>query len=168
MTNTVAPFILRKRRKLAAESLPKRGEVYDLRRQVWINKFLNCPLVARVSAQVASQFGETTLTKTSEGMDQIEVSSSTFGETSVTRSVEGSDQSENASWVHSSQFGETLITATAEGSDRSERVSSASQFGETSLTESGEGSDRSEKSDVVIAGQRVFRSDGEFVYLERH
>lgn len=167
MNDKVVPFVLRNRRKLAAEPLPKNGEAYDLRRQVWINKFLNRPLVERDSAQVTSQFGETTLTKTSEGRDQIEVSSSTFGETSVTRSVEGSDQSENASWVHSSQFGETLLTATGEGSDRSEGVSSASQFGETSLTESGEGADRSEKSDVVIEGQRVFRSDGEFVYLER-
>ena len=169
MTNKVRPFILRNRCKLPAEPPPETSDAYDLRRQVWIDKLSGEPVVTRHAKLTASTFGETTITKTSEGHDQIESLGSTFGETTHTRTSEGADQLESPRGIGISQFGETLITATAEGVDRSETQSSlaASQFGETLLTETGEGSDRPERSDTTSSARKTLISDGNFVYIKQ-
>ena len=73
----------------------------------------------------ASRFGETTMTDTVEGVDQVEIATfdaSPFGETTLTRTHEGADQSEGAVF-EASQYGETTLTKTSEGADQAEITS---------------------------------------------
>lgn len=96
-----SPYILMLRRKLPAESDVPRGAVYDDYNQLWINQQTGCPLVSTLDAK-ASEFGETLLTHSHEGVDQSEVASclrSQFGETTITKTSEGADQSEIADVV---------------------------------------------------------------------
>jgi hypothetical protein len=53
------------------------------------------PIVSELAGLGASRYGETSVTKTQEGMDQLEsLEASRFGETLVTETREGIDQSE--------------------------------------------------------------------------
>ena len=120
--NRAEPFILWARQPLPAESAPMHEHQYDLQRQLWVNAATGVPMVAESCINRASQFGETSITKTREGADQSEVSSpsaSQFGETSITETREGADQSEVSS-PSASQFGETTLTRTHEGYDQME------------------------------------------------
>lgn len=92
--------------------------IYDDKKQMWLEPISRIPLVEskkRRPRKLASDFGETTMTKTNEGSDQSEVLlSSDFGETVITETHEGTDQSEV---LMASDMGETLQTNTGEGSD---------------------------------------------------
>jgi hypothetical protein len=89
----MTPFILMGRKKLPPESAPSDEQVYDDYRQLWINKKSGKPVVTaiQVKSQV-SNFGETTISKTQEGVDQPEgtdLSASSFGENDVNRDARG-------------------------------------------------------------------------------
>jgi hypothetical protein len=120
----LTPYILLGRKKLPPESAPSPEDIYDQQRQVWIDKNSGMPLVScmRTHAQ-PTQFGETTLTETREGVDQPEgaVHASQFGETINTRTHEGVDQTEGNA-LQASQLGETTLTKTREGADQSEGI----------------------------------------------
>jgi hypothetical protein len=119
----LTPYILRGRKKLPPESAPSPEHVYDERRQLWIDKRSGAPLVSCLRTQAQpTQFGETTLTETREGVDRTEGAShqaSEFGETIQTRTREGIDQTEGTA-LQASQLGETTLTKTREGADKSE------------------------------------------------
>lgn len=117
------PFVLKGRQLLPDEGEPEPGDRYDPKSQVWVNRD-GVPLVIVASEQAASQFGETSITETREGVDQAELTSlraSQFGETTLTKTSEGHDQREMSL---ASQFGETQMTATREGLDATELASS--------------------------------------------
>ena len=118
----MTPYILLGRKKLPPESAPSPEDVYDQQRQVWIDKNSGMPLVSCMRTHAhPTQFGETTLTETREGVDQPEgaVHASQFGETINTRTREGVDQPEGNA-LQASQLGETTLTKTREGADQSE------------------------------------------------
>jgi hypothetical protein len=145
----MTPFVLLGRKKLPPESTPSPEHVYDDDRQLWIERSSGIPLVSIMQAYAQrSQFGETTMTETREGVDQSEgttFQASQFGETTLTKTREGADQSEGAANFQASQFGETTHTATREGVDQTENtVFHASQFGETTNTRTREGTDQTE------------------------
>ena len=146
----VKAFVLKECTKLPQESEPSEREIYDLNRQLWIDPISGQPIVSRMlTAMHASQFGETTLTLTREGVDQSESASlqcSQFGETTHTRTREGIDQSESAT-LQCSQFGETTITKTQEGVDQTE-LTICSQFDETAKTATTEDVDAPKRASV--------------------
>jgi hypothetical protein len=119
----VTPYILLGRRKLPPEKEASPEHVYDESRQIWLHKSSGTPLVSWLRAQAQpSQFGETLMTETREGVDQQERASfraSEFGETILTATREGVDQTEGK-YPHASEFGETTLTKTTEGVDQSE------------------------------------------------
>jgi len=119
----MTPFILKGRRKLPPESAPSSEELYDEHRQLWIDKDSGEPLVSCLRTQAqSSQFGETQITETREGVDQSEIAAfraSHFGETTITKTTEGIDHSEIVA-LSASRFGETIVTATREGHDQRE------------------------------------------------
>lgn len=143
----MTPFVLLGRKKLPPESAPSSENEYDGNRQLWIDTSSGQPLVSRMLAHAQpTQFGETTITETREGVDQSEGTSlqaSQFGETVLTKTHEGVDQSEGV--FRASQFGETTHTATREGADQTESVFQASDFGETTNTRTREGTDQTER-----------------------
>lgn len=148
--STHQPFVLRGMRQLPTEPRPGPEHVYDRVRQIWICAYTGKPLVLkhvdynRSARALSSEFGETILTKTSEGVDQTESTrASEFGETVVTRTSEGQDQTEG---IRASEFGETVITETREGVDQVEGIR-ASDFGETLVTATSEGVDQSEPTE---------------------
>lgn len=113
------PFVLRRRTLLPPAARPGPDQSYDAERQIWVLRDSGEPLVVLYERRQIqrSDFGETVLTKTSEGHDQREVLSwSEFGETVSTRTAEGTDQCE----AMASEFGETVVTETSEGHDRTE------------------------------------------------
>jgi hypothetical protein len=119
----MTPFVLKVRTKLAPECEPSDQQTYDHDLQLWIDKKSGAPVVCALQTRIQqSEFGETTLTRTKEGVDQSETATlqaSLFGETTMTKTIEGADQRE-LTGLAASQFGETLITATREGHDQSE------------------------------------------------
>jgi hypothetical protein len=146
MRESLIPFVLRRRRLLPRE-LPSGSDLrYDESLQLWINATSGRPAVTdyantgRDRSTAGSQFGETTNTRTQEGVDQSEViCASDFGETAITKTQEGIDTTERlaplarhpeptlavqrgsvAVRVGESKFGETIFTATREGVDQSE------------------------------------------------
>ena len=150
--NRVEALVLKKRETIISDMKPSGQIMYDTHLQIWVNNDNRKPVVSN-SAQsksrntLASDFGETQLTKTSEGVDQSEIiSCSDFGETLITETREGADQSEI---IGCSDFGETTFTKTREGSDQPELIQ-CSDFGETRLTATREGVDQSESSDFLI------------------
>jgi hypothetical protein len=149
----VEPFVLRNKQLLPAETGPKPWEVYDAELQLWVDARSGEALVGRGGFQDAeelraSEFGETTLTKTAEGADR-EISASAFGETSISKTLEGTDQTESVSGVpRASTFGETTLTRTREGTDETEGLRH-SNFGETSLSETKEGADQTESAQAT-------------------
>jgi hypothetical protein len=145
----MTPFVLLGRKKLPPDSAPSLEHVYDDDRQLWIDRSSGIPLVSSMQAHVQrSQFGETTMTETREGVDQLEattIQASQFGETTLTKTREGADQSEGAANFQASQFDETTNTRTREGTDQTEGTTvQASQFGETTSTNTHEGVDLNE------------------------
>src|SRR5882762_4439875 len=145
----MTPFVLLGRKKLPPDSAPSPEHVYDDDRQLWIDRSSGIPLVLSMQAHAQrSQFGETTMTETREGVDQSEgttFQASQFGETTLTKTREGADQSEGAANFQASQFGETTHIASREGVDEIENtVFHASQFGETTNTRTREGTDQTE------------------------
>jgi hypothetical protein len=144
----VSPFVLQGKIRLPPDDGPSQNERYDPGRQLWVDCASGVPLVLSIQTR-SSNFGETTLTETREGVDQSEMistlSASTFGETSLSKTHEGIDQVEGTK-VLASQFGETVLTRTSEGTDQSEvGTPSASPFGETMITATTEGVDQGEK-----------------------
>lgn len=176
-THTMTPFILLGRKKLLPEAAPSPTEIYDDKRQLWVDQISGTPLVQQMKSHsqnsqygettitetregvdqsegvsmAASQYGETTHTATREGIDQTEstaLQASPFGETTVTKTREGADQTESASYLQASQYGETLQTRTREGVDQTESAAfSASTYGETTLTNTREGADQADQTD---------------------
>jgi hypothetical protein len=121
----LTPYILLGRKELPSENSPSPDEVYDESRQLWADKESGLPLVSSMQNHAqATQFGETTFTRTREGADQTEggVHRSRFGETTQTHTVEGIDQTEVTA-IQASQWGETIITKTREAMDQSEAIS---------------------------------------------
>lgn len=116
--DAAVPFVARFRKLLSSPAPPGPEHRYDSIQQIWVCAHTGEPLVLLPTRQdvpvlAASNFGETTLTKTMEGSDQSEgrvdtecdplqllgyrgVSASQFGETSLTESREGVDQAERA------------------------------------------------------------------------
>ena len=145
----MTPFVLLGRKKLPPEATPSPEEIYDNNRQLWVDKASVMPLVLRMQGQAQrSQYGETTITETREGVDQSEgtaLIASQYGETTHTATREGIDQTENIV-LQASPFGETTITKTREGVDQTEGAAGfrASQYGETVHTRTREGIDQTE------------------------
>lgn len=146
------PFVVRGRTALPPDPEPSGSEFYDRDLQLWVDAVSGNPVVNRLASKVgASQFGETTLTETREGVDQPEhggIQSSAFGETTMTKTLEGVDQGEIVE-MGMSQFGETAITRAQEGVDQPEMTLAASQFGETVHTATREGVDTSESASLL-------------------
>jgi hypothetical protein len=173
----MTPFVLRDCKRLPAEPEPCSDHVFDRSLQVWISKQSGLPIILGMQRE-QSEFGETLITATVEGADQSEISTlvaSQFGETTITRSEgEGTDQPAFAT-LSSSQFGEstTMNRSVPEGIDQpafatisssqfgeSTKVTRtpeplgdpnffdgfSSQFGETTLTKTQEGTDQPEMS----------------------
>src|SRR5690606_18981920 len=116
--------------KVPPDSRHSREQVYDPERQLWVSLTTGEPIVLRTSPH-ESEFGETVVTATREGLDQSEITG-----------------------LSASEFGETTMTKTAEGQDQSEvSAHMASEFGETTLTRSREGHDQAEVSDLLIDHQ---------------
>lgn len=110
------PFVARFRKLLRAPAPVGPEHLYDSARQLWLCARTGYPLVLRharhgVAVLAATEFGETSLTRTIEGTDQSEghadrgfasaaslgrsrLSASQFGETSFTETVEGTDHAE--------------------------------------------------------------------------
>lgn len=161
----MTPFVLTGRRKLPPESDPADEHIYDEYRQLWIDKKSGTPLVSCVQTKAQpSQFGETTITETREGADQVEVATlqaSKFGETTITKTMEGADQFEITT-LPASQFGETTVTATLEGTDQTEVATlQASKFGETTFTRTREGHDQTEGTPASHPGKTANTADPE-------
>ena len=114
-------FILfRFKEPIPGKSEPK-SVCYDNDRQIWVDKQTKQPFVETFNNQKCSNYGETIITKTNEGVDQSEVlSSSDLGETISTATNEGIDQREIVNQDSSTDFGETIITRTSEGVDQRE------------------------------------------------
>ncbi len=94
---------------------------YDNELQIWIDNRTKKPLVESFNNRQCSDYGETLITETKEGIDQPEIlSSSDFGETIITVTSEGIDQTEICHQGSSTQFGETILTKTSEGIDQQE------------------------------------------------
>lgn len=144
----MTPFVLKGCTKLPAEPERHADHVYDRQLQVWVNQRSGLPIVVEMQTK-PSQFGETVLTATVEGVDQSEVSglqASQFGETRVTRSeAEGADRIDFGG-LSQSAFGEdtrkTIAPEPASGGDFVDEL--MSQFGETSITKAHEGTDQPE------------------------
>jgi hypothetical protein len=115
------PFVARHRKLLTPSESAGPSHVYDGFRQLWVCAVSGEPLVVRHARQaslslVPSEFGETAMTKTVEGIDQSEgrgVSGGCADEASLPTRSRG---------LAASRFGETLLTMTAEGVDQSERA----------------------------------------------
>jgi hypothetical protein len=95
---------------------------YDPIQQLWVNAESGEVLVMQHvngirSHLAASDFGETTLTRTIEGADQ--------SEGRVSDELTAPDTSFGARTISASPFGETSLTETSEGIDQSERISQA-------------------------------------------
>ena len=121
------PFILMDMIEMDRDEIPPSEHAYDSVLQLWIDLRTRTPLVSHLRENLASQFGETTLTATREGTDQTEIASTGL------RALPGvldACTAEAPSCGHKtqtqrpSQFGETTITRTSEGVDSTE-VSSA-------------------------------------------
>lgn len=108
------PLILRGASRPIAVSEPLPGTHYDQRRQLWIT-IDGTPVV--LQSRSSSDFGETTVTTSQEGVDCSERLASDFGETTVTKTAEGTDMTET---FLGSDFGETTKSATVEGTDQVE------------------------------------------------
>lgn len=122
------PFVLKSRKPIPGR-VRDPSRVFDPKRQLWILRDSGLPVVAeraRPHGSRQSDWGETVMTKTSEGIDQSEgTHASDWGETIMTETSEGVDQSES---VRASDFGETVVTATSEGHDQSERISDEDRY----------------------------------------
>jgi hypothetical protein len=119
------PFVALHWTPLPPSAVPGPQQRYDGGRQLWVDVASGEPLVSRRIAQrestaiAASEFGETILTRTSEGADQSE---------GRVENVDGGTPSSLAvrgPWpagLAASEFGETLQTESGEGHDQSERL----------------------------------------------
>jgi hypothetical protein len=115
------PFVARQRTPLPASDSAGPTHHYHPLHQLWVSAESGEPLVvghvrSRRAPLASSEFGETSLTRTTEGADQSE---GRIGQ------VSSSDTSLTAGRgkLLASQFGETLVTETSEGVDQSERTS---------------------------------------------
>lgn len=119
----MTPYILLGRKILPPESSPSPNHIYDRYRQIWINRTSGLPLVSCMQTQ-ASQFGETTLTETREGVDQTEgtVYAPEFDATIQPPTHEGVSETKRSA-LQASQYGETTFTKTSEGTDQGEGAS---------------------------------------------
>jgi hypothetical protein len=98
------PFVLRRPTPIPGDTLPSSNEFYDPHLQIWISRKHSRPLVSIKSENSSSEpteFGETVITETREGIDQMErivgaddIRASDFGETVLTKTREVIDQSE--------------------------------------------------------------------------
>lgn len=113
-------FILMGATKIPDKSDPPSSHVYDDEFQIWIDTLQNEPLISQITQQLATRFGETTITETREGADQSEISS-----VAITTQFDAADDIEFPAYIsnyrlESTRFGETTITKTSEGVDTSE------------------------------------------------
>jgi hypothetical protein len=109
------PFVARSRKLLSTPAPAGPEHRYDSNMQIWVCARTGEPLVLLRTQQdgrtlAASEFGETTLTKTVEGADQSE------------GRVDASFASSGYRGVSASQFGETTLTESGEGADQAERT----------------------------------------------
>ncbi len=115
------PFVVRQRTPLPACASAAPEHHYDPVQQLWISLDSGEPLVLRRirdahSRLVASEFGETIVTRTVEGTDQSEGRIDHDCGASLSTALPA---------LSASQFGETTLTETGEGIDQSERTTSA-------------------------------------------
>jgi len=115
------PFVARQRTPLPATDSAGTTHHYHPLHQLWVSAKSGEPLVvghvrSRHAPLARSEFGETSLTRTSEGADQSEAHNgqASCADTSLT---------DTRGKLLASQFGETLVTETSEGVDQSERTS---------------------------------------------
>jgi hypothetical protein len=119
------PFVARHRTALPPNAAPGPKQKYDGARQLWMDVASGKPLVThhiahrRGAAVAASEFGETILTRTSEGADQVEGRGDGV-DSQIASSHRRGFPSAGALAV--SEFGETLQTESGEGQDQSERL----------------------------------------------
>lgn len=111
------PFVARCRKLLTTPTPPGSEHQYDSSKQIWVCARTGVPLVLLhaqqdVSSLAASEFGETTLTKTAEGVDQSE----------GRLDADCPSVSLHYRGVMASPFGETTLTETGEGADQAERI----------------------------------------------
>ena len=109
------PFVARSRKMLTTPAPAGPEHRYDSNMQIWVCARTGEPLVLLRRHQdaqtlAASEFGETTLTKTVEGVDQSEAR------------VDADITSSGYRGVSASEFGETTLTETGEGTDQTERT----------------------------------------------
>lgn len=120
----MTPFILKGATKIPDEDAPTEGHSYDSDLQLWVDTRTGVPLV---SAAVATKDCELRKAHAEEYLVNTDsaparpMKASPFGETLLTRTTEGIDQSE-ATAFSASPFGETLHTATAESADNPEII----------------------------------------------
>lgn len=117
------PFVARHRTAIPGRESASSADRYDTFQQLWVNADSGEPLVnqcneRRNAGVTATQFGETMMTKTMEGVDQAE------------GQANGNSHRAPADLIHAGE----------------RRLLTASPFGETMMTESGEGADQSERS----------------------
>ena len=116
-------LILKGAVKLPAESKPPSNHVYDYERQIWIDTLRNEPVILQISQQMATRFGETTITETREGVDQSEIASLDIASHYTSVADIQNPTNCNSFQLESTRFGETTITKTTEGTDASEVIS---------------------------------------------
>ena len=117
------PFVAQHRKLILPREPAGSEHVYDAAKQLWVCSGSGEPVVLRHATRAkeglaASQFGETTMTKTFEGVDQSE------GRGSGAADSSGMSTSVPRDALSASTFGETLVTETAEGTDQPERTTS--------------------------------------------
>lgn len=116
------PFVAQHRKLLLPREPAGSEHIYDTAKQLWVCSDSGEPVVLRyatgVKESLVSQFGETTMTKTFEGVDQSEGRDSSAADSS------GMSTSMSRDTLSASPFGETLVTETAEGTDQPERTTS--------------------------------------------
>lgn len=100
--NPIHLLVLREARPMPGfDNQPDPERIFDERDQIWLWRSSGTPVVEHpANAPSASEYGETLITATSEGVDQSEgtaPSQSEYGETSMTKTSEGVDQSEGGS-----------------------------------------------------------------------
>ncbi len=85
---------------------PENAE-WNSKLQLWVDSLTNTPLVNKYTHKAATNYGETALTETNEGIDQSESSMGTeYGETTFTKTHEGTDQSEGSQFMNHSSSSE--------------------------------------------------------------
>lgn len=115
------PFVLKSKVSITELDSCEDTQVYDPELQLWVSTISGRPLVVEMCAcNAADRVNDIASASRRKSKSACYLSSS-FGETSMTKTHEGVDQSGEV--IHLTQFGETTLTETGEGVDVSESIS---------------------------------------------